>query len=305
MHLQQLFEVEEMAKSLKHEAVGEVRRLDSPYILEEPTKPSIPPEEAVRSVQPLGHILPSHSDISVGMPDLILYRNESVLLEIHDQLRPDSLLDKDVQQKLRMLIRSRPRNIYPENLNGVNEFVLKPTAEWVLSAEDGAEFEFKWSMASRTNTNNIVLMLLAAMPTRDLEEVHREIKMQRAHTFAERLVYPSMPIKVRGVVRTRRDITAQEMCLRNHKCSARVLLDSQHMLSERMTLLRQRHVCVLGIVQSVKKLTIRAGAILVGQATTSWCGPTDISRVGPGERTHRLAGCHPGGVECASAGGAG
>lgn len=261
--------MKEMGKPFEHEAVGEVRKLDSSYIFEEPTKLSMPPKEAVGSVRLLEDIPSPQPDTGLDLPGTILYRSESIIREMHDQLRPDSLLNEGVLERLRMLIQSTPGSTHFEKLYEAEELVLRPTVEWVLSAETGAEFEFKWSMASHRNANNIVLMLLAAMPTRDLEEVHRQIKEQRTHTSVERLVHPGMPIKVRGVVRTEKDLMAQEVYLRNHRCSARVLLDDQHKLTERMTLLRNRYVYVLGIVQSVKKLTIRAGAILVGEATVS------------------------------------
>lgn len=254
-------QLEETHNSLEIEAVGEVRRLDVFPIPEDTGELHIPPSEAVRSVVPLAD--KQRYAISEE-PWIVLYRNVRILRGMHNRLAPDLVSSEDVLERLAILIRSSHNKIISEDIEEVDQLVLRPTAEWILSAETGTEFDFKWSLASDRSIDNVVFMLLAALPTKDIDELHRQLKEQQVNASGGRSVYPGMLIKARGVIRGQKDLTAQRLRLRTHRCLARVQLEGRHSLAQEIDLLRKHHIYVLGIIQSVKELTIKAGAVLLG-----------------------------------------
>jgi len=200
----------------------------------------------------------------------LLYRDAVVVQEIYDQVIASIMRDESILAKLKRIIIGQPLlsgDFTFDGLIGVDEFVLKPSAKWTLGLEAGADVELKWNLDSDKNTNSAILMLFSAMPIRNLAEVIRQIKSQRSDTPVEDLIYPGMAISICGTIRRKNDLLPNEVRLRDERYSAQVILAQGHHLDQALRFLRRRPLYVLGIIQTIEKsLTIKAGAVLLGQA---------------------------------------
>lgn len=253
------------SNSREQGAVGKVWPAD-----QLPCKPSpaISPEEAVGAVTPImdkgSYVSPAACDV----PFIVLYRNENIIREMHSRVSPDSLLEGKLVDRMGKAIRSLCSTCpaYPYEGNVV---LLRPSIEWILSEELGAELRLQWSMASQENVDNIILMLLVALPTTDVESMYRYSGQRLGGLPAGQSVRPSTLIKVRGVIRGSKDITEQGLCLHNYRHSVRIHLGPEFEPPKDVRSLRRRYIYALGVIRSVSKLTIEAGAVLVGESIHS------------------------------------
>ena len=226
-------------------------------------------QRVVRWLRPKDERAPVHPRrISPGRK-VLLYRDKTVVQEIYNRVIALTMRDESVLAKLKRVIVGQPLlsgGFTFDGLAGVDEFVLKPSAKWTLGAEVGADIELKWDLSGDKSTDNAILMLISVMPVRGLSEVVRQIKAQRSDTPVEDLVYPGMPIFLRGTVRRKDDLPPGEIRLRDERRSAQVVLIQEHNLDQAVRFLKGRPLYVLGIIQSIEKtLTIKAGAVLLGQ----------------------------------------
>lgn len=264
------------------QAVGDVWEIDSLGSNHTRIDHHIPPEEAVGSVEPMDYF-PMPPDVSspgltkgtpalltdegLALPMFLLYRDERVLRDMHSRLNPELLLDTAVQQRLRLMIQACPDCFTHGWSDLAHDLVLRPKVEWVLSATAENESELTWSIASHHDVNNIILMLLLTVTAREVGEVRHSIQVQLSQGGIEHPVYPGMVIKLRGVLRGDKDVSPHVMYLWNRRLKAQVNLESTHELEERYSLMHQRRVFVLGIVEQIEQLIVRAGAVLVGEAS--------------------------------------
>ena len=220
-------------------------------------------QRVVRSLRPKKPSLPRIPAVC----KILLYRDKEVIRQMHDQVIATALRDESILEKLRRIITGRSLlsgDFTFDGLAGVDEFIVKPSAKWTVPAEVGVDFELKWNLSGDTSTDNVIFVLFSAIPAQTVSEVIRQVRAQRSDTPVGDLIYPGMPISVQGTVRRRDDILPKELHLREERYKARVILRQEHSLDQTVRFLVKRPLCVLGIVQSIKKgLTVVAGAVLL------------------------------------------
>jgi hypothetical protein len=122
----------------------------------------------------------------------------------------------------------------------------------------------EWNPRSDTNFDYLILLLSSVVQDkRRVSDLIRQIDEERERKSRKPFVYPGMPIRVGGVVRRKGDVSKRGIRLRDDECSVRVILDRAHTLYQDLEFLKGRFLFILGIVQKIEEVTIKAGAVLL------------------------------------------
>jgi hypothetical protein len=168
----------------------------------------------------------------------ILYADEAVIRQIYDCVSAAARLDDELA---RQLLSEEERNRYKQ----------------IASLE--------WNPDSDTNFGYLILLLSWILrDKKSTGELVCLINEERASGSKLMVIYPGMPIRVCGVVRSRRDVQRREIRLREDKFSVRIALEQEHTLYRDAAYLSEHFLFVLGIVQNIEKtVIIKAGALLL------------------------------------------
>ena len=123
----------------------------------------------------------------------------------------------------------------------------------------------EWEPRSDTNFDYLVLLLSSCVDDKEtVTGLIQRIWKERENKSHQRFVYPAMPVRVRGIIQRKGDVSKKRIRLRDGKFSIHIILDEAHTLHQDPAFLMGRSLFVLGIVQDVgNEVIIKAGALLL------------------------------------------
>ena len=207
-----------------------------------------------------------HLETDASSQRILLYRDESLIRDIHHKVIAEAIRDDNIFQKAKRIILGN--SLFSgdssfDGLIGVDEVTLKPTAKWALGVEIGTDVELKWKLGHE-NIDNIILNLFSVLPKISVSDVIQKSKDQKAHTPLDDLVYPGMPLTVCGCINAKEDISSKEVIIHKDSNLAYAFFANDHNLQQGIGFLKKRELHVLGIIKNIgRKLSIQAGAVLL------------------------------------------
>lgn len=198
---------------------------------------------------------------------IILYKDKSLIRQIYDQILAEIIRNETLTEKIRKTIKHLKLN----DLVGVDEFILKPSAKWSFGFDFGADFEVKWKLNDK-HVDSLVLFLLSTLNPRNLDVIVNNSQKQQDISNIEDLIYPNMPIVIVGKIKSKNDVSKKELVIRGEMSHVTAYFEEDHELSEILNFLLSEEIYIIGTIKGInKKLTMKAGAVILDQMSISKC----------------------------------
>jgi len=227
--------------------------------------------KAVRGISQLGDVSLAAQDRTTrprsAREDIVLYQNESVIRQMWAKViaasgRKRGLI-ANLLGKVQSVLDKVAISLEDLNTYEVNEFTIKPVLKTATVLEAGVECEVKWNLRNEIDIARAVSILFSSLPVESASQLSWHIEKQSPNTSISDLVYVGKPVCIYGVEDCQRS-TDEEFLLRDGKYSVKVLLNQGlSNLQSQLSLLENRQLYILGLVDCVQPLRIQAGAILL------------------------------------------
>ena len=202
--------------------------------------------------------------------EIILYKDEQVIRQMCVQLitavdRNQGLVGK-FMDKIQSVLDKVSISADDFDEDDISEFTIKPVLKYTAGMEAGVEFEFKWDLSNEINITKAIWHLFSKLRAEGVSRVIWHIEKQDHNTPLSALVFAGKPVCVCGAIGVEQ--SANGFLLKDGVHKLCVLLDSNlNKLQPSPRFLDSRPLYVLGMVDCVQPLKIKAGAVLLSTRT--------------------------------------
>jgi hypothetical protein len=144
----------------------------------------------------------------------------------------------------------------------ITEFTIRPVLKFTTGVEAGAEFEVKWDLRNEVDITKAISILLSKLPKQSASQVLWHVEGQDWNTPLSELIYAGKLICVYGAIEIEQSVS--EFLLKDGAHGVTILVDQGlNKLQPQPRFLQNRPLFVLGLVDCVQPIKIRAGAIVL------------------------------------------